>query len=142
VQRIVLPSVGRGVVTGAAGSTLSASALWPAAVAGSFVEVARGGEIVGRYRIVSVAADGASLTLEVSAAGFVQPGDTYQGVQVFEDIELVGNAHVVTSDAVEGGTIVVDSSSSLEAANLSIPGDTEGHLSPCSGQDSAPEGTR
>jgi hypothetical protein len=130
-RTVVLPSVGHGVVAGVAGTSLFADALWTSDVAGSYVDVARGAAAVGRFRIVAVSSDGNGLVLEDSAAGLVLPGDTFHGVKVFRSVELVGSAHVVTADLVEADSLTIDASSSLESANLAIPGDTSDQPGPC-----------
>jgi hypothetical protein len=142
LPQFILPSVGQGTVAGASGSTVWGPGAWPAALQSTLVQIEREGEFVGRFRIMAVSADGASLTLEPAAAGRVLPGDSYQGVQIYPEIVLTGNAHVVTADILESPSISVDSSSTLRAANLLIPGAQKGDLRQCAAPETSPKGGR
>jgi hypothetical protein len=107
-----LISIGTGTVGSVSGTTLTdPAASFRRGVEGLTVEVVRGGSPVGRYRVVTNPS-ATSLQLESAASGNIQIGDTYRGVQTFNQIILRNGAHVVTSDVLEG-PVTADSTSTL-----------------------------
>jgi hypothetical protein len=92
-----------------------------AAVHGGAVDVRRGGEIVGRLRILSVSEDGLVLRLEAGADGSVRRGDFLEGNWAFVSVELTRGAILHAADAVEAGSVRVDASSLFLSKNLRIP---------------------
>jgi hypothetical protein len=107
-----LISIGTGAVGSVSGTTLTdPAASFRRGVEGLTVEVVRGGSPVGRYRVVANPS-ATSLQLESAASGNIQIGDTYRGVQTFNQIILRNGAHVVTSDVLEG-PVTADSTSTL-----------------------------
>lgn len=94
-----LPSIGTGTVTNVAGSTVADSnRTFPYSVAGLSIEFHRGATVVGTYRVVSSA--GGTMTLDRTAAGTVQVGDTYQGVLRLDMLTVKNGARLTTSDRV------------------------------------------
>jgi len=92
-----------------------------AAVHGGGVDVRRGGEVVGRFGIVSVSEDGLVLRLEAGAAGIVRRGDFLEGAWSFGEVVLERGARLVSGDVVEAQSIHVDASSLFLSKNLRIP---------------------
>jgi hypothetical protein len=110
----------------------------PAAVHGGAVDVRRGSELVGRFRIEAVSEDGLVLRLEGSAAGKVREGDFLEGNWAFDSIELTRGAILRAVDAVEAGSVHVDASSLFLSKNLQIPFPVDA-LSACPARGSRPD---
>jgi hypothetical protein len=121
-RTLELPAIGSHTVLGTDGAVVALDGpVARAAMHGGSVDVRRGGEIVGRLRILSVSDDGTVLRLEAGADGNVQRGDFLEGNWAFESIELMRGAWLVSTDVVEARTIRVDASSSFLSKNLQIP---------------------
>ena len=127
-RTLELPAIGTHAVlaVGGADGTVVAldGAVARAAVHGGAVDVRRGGEVVGRSRILSVSEDGSVVRLEAGASGNVQEGDFLEGNWTFESIELTRGAILRATDAVEAPSLHVDASSVLLSRNLQIPSPT------------------
>ena len=106
-----LPSLGSGIAqNGTSGATLvtNRAADVPAYFIGHWIEITRGGTLIGTWRIETVS--GKSVTLESSAA--LQPGDAWQGVYRFDNVRVMNASRMdsvdpirVTGDVVlNGGT--------------------------------------
>jgi protocatechuate 3,4-dioxygenase beta subunit len=94
-----LPSIGTGTVTNVAGGTVTDSnRTFPYSVEGLSIEFQRGATVVGAYRVVS--SSGGTMTLDRTAAGTVQAGDTYQGVLRLDMLTVKNGARLTTSDRV------------------------------------------
>jgi hypothetical protein len=124
-RTLELPAIGTHTVLAVDGANGPVVALdgpvAPAAVHGGAVDVRRGSELVGRFRIEALSEDGLVLRLEAGAEGKVQRGDFLEGNWAFESIELTRGARLTAVDVVEARTIQVDASSFLLSKNLQIP---------------------
>ncbi|HMF08353.1 MAG TPA: hypothetical protein VKJ00_04410, partial [Thermoanaerobaculia bacterium] len=119
---VVLPEIGAGALSAVDRAVIRAEGMtWTPKIAGAYLDVTRGGAHVGRFRIEEVLDEGRSLRLDAASLGAVAPGDGIEGVWVFDRVELIRGAQVVSADRIEAASMVVDSSSSLQAKNLAIP---------------------
>jgi hypothetical protein len=121
-RTLELPAIGTHAVLAVDGAVVALDGpVARAAVHGGAVDVRRGGEIVGRLRILSASEDGTVLRLEGGAAGDVRRGDFLEGVWSFGELILARGARLVSGDVVEARTVRVDASSLLLSKNLRIP---------------------
>ncbi|MFL6247288.1 MAG: Ig-like domain-containing protein [Thermoanaerobaculia bacterium] len=94
-----LPSLGNGIAqSGTGGATLitNRAADVPAYFIGHWVEITRGGTLVGTWRIVSVS--GKNFTLD--AAAIVQPNDQWQGVYRFDNVTVLNASRFDSVDPI------------------------------------------
>ncbi len=124
-RTLELPAIGTHLVVAVDGADGAVVALDGrvdrGAVHGGSVDVRRGDEIVGRFRILSVSEDGTTLRLEGLAEGRVREGDFLEGNWVFDSVELTRGAVLRATDAVEARSLHVDASSLFLSKNLRIP---------------------
>jgi len=106
-RRTVLPPLGNGTAqAGSAGAALvtgRAKAV-PAYFVGHWVEVRNGqtGVLEGTWRVVSISADGFTVTLASNAGEpvTVDAGDAWQGVYRFDQFTVKGDVQVVSADPI------------------------------------------
>jgi hypothetical protein len=121
-RTLELPAIGAHAVLGADGAAVALdSPVARAAVHGGSVDVRRGGELVARFRILSVSEDGLVLRLEGGADGNVRTGDFLEGVWSFDELLLTHGARLIAGDVVEARSLHVDASSLFHSRNLQIP---------------------
>ena len=122
-RTLELPAIGTHAVLGADGETVTLDGqVARPAVHGGAVDVRRGDELVGRFRILSVSEDGTALRLEAGAAGRVREGDFLEGVWSFDEVALTRGARLVSGDVVDAQRLRVDASSLFLSRKIRIPG--------------------
>lgn len=122
--RTPLVSIGSGTITTVEGTSIrGGQTAWKSGVSGSFVDITRGPDWIGRFRVESVDETAQTLTLEEEALLQIQPADAYQGVQIFDTINVRSRASLETTDKLEG-VLTVSADSSVRAANVQrLPAD-------------------
>ncbi|HQQ79169.1 MAG TPA: hypothetical protein PLB01_17605, partial [Thermoanaerobaculia bacterium] len=121
-RTLELPAIGTHAVLAVDGAVVALDGpVARAAVHGGAVDVRRGDDIVGRFRILSASEDGTVLRLEGGAAGDVRRGDFLEGNWMFDSVRLTRGAILRAADAVEARSLHVDASSLLLSKNLRIP---------------------
>jgi hypothetical protein len=120
-KAVELPAIGTGSVVSVDGSRIARETAADPRVVGAFLDLIRGGQRIGRFRIEGVEAGGYVLKLESSAARLVAPGDSFEGVWVFDELSLVRGARLTAADRVEATRLTVDSSSTLVSKNAAVP---------------------
>ncbi|MCK6682925.1 MAG: Ig-like domain-containing protein [Thermoanaerobaculia bacterium] len=113
-----LVSIGSGTISAVEGTAIRGGQTnWKSGVSGNFVDITRGPDFIGRFRVESADEATQTVTLEPEALLQVLPGDAYQGVQVFDSIQVRSRASLETSDRLEG-RLAVSADSSVRAANV------------------------
>ncbi|MCC6129441.1 MAG: carboxypeptidase regulatory-like domain-containing protein, partial [Acidobacteria bacterium] len=113
-----LVSIGSGTISAVEGTAIRGGQTnWKSGVSGNFVDITRGPDFIGRFRVESADEATQTVTLEPEALLQVLPGDAYQGVQVFDSIQVRSRASLETPDRLEG-RLAVSADSSVRAANV------------------------
>jgi hypothetical protein len=101
-QATVLSSLGSGTAqTGTSGNTLvtDRASNIPAYFAGNWVQITRGGAVVGTWRIATINAKTVTLTPNGSETISLNVGDAWAGVYQFDNVRVLNGAKLLSSDA-------------------------------------------
>jgi hypothetical protein len=119
--KTVLPSIGSGSMTFVAGRSFRGSnTSWMPGIEDSYVDVTRGSDFIGRFSVSSFDRSTQTITLDPEAESQLIVGDAYQGVQLFDSIQVDSRAHVETTDRIDEARIRISPGSSLHSAGQTV----------------------
>jgi len=131
-QPTVLSSLGSGTAqAGTSGSTLvtGRSSNIPAYFSGNWVRISNGGTVKGTWRIGPVTTNSATVSLVPNGSETISltPGDTWQGIYLFDNLHFQNGGRLSSVDAVESGGAMtvqgpVDLLSPITTTNMTVSG--------------------
>ncbi|MFL6246089.1 MAG: Ig-like domain-containing protein [Thermoanaerobaculia bacterium] len=127
-QPAQLSSFGKGVAQGSTSGATLVTTLTniPAYFVDHWIEITNAaGTVKGIWRVASISGSSVTLAPNGSETIALLPGDGYQGIYRFDDVQLGGRTRLISADPIRTGTQTIDGNVILEqvaAKNLTING--------------------